>query len=174
MTSKYPGRENWYRSRYEWAKKHGKCPTHIARSAARGAIRCQECLNRLKAYLASYGPAHRKERRAYSKKYDAAITWSVHCILAARWKLDEPICQWGTLPITNPLYRAANQKSKMGLDPCDGAGHQLEIDHMDGGGRKEIRKFKGHLKMRILDGDRELDDLRLLCILHNQWNRLKE
>lgn len=87
-------------------------------------------------------------------------------IIAARWGDDEPRCRYDTLAKNHPLRTY----------PCYG---KLEIDHMNGGGSAECR-YRGpgrfttggkNFLQAIFTGERQLDDLRLLCQLHQLWNR---
>ena len=52
--------------------------------------------------------------------------------------------------------------------PCRGI---LTIDHMNGGGRKDVRGAS--LTYAIARGDRKLDDIRLLCQVHQLWNQIR-
>ena len=58
--------------------------------------------------------------------------------------------------------------------PCRG---KLTIDHMNGGGRRE-RQGKGMYRDTVIfyrainSGKRAVEDLRLLCQLHQLWNQL--
>lgn len=80
-------------------------------------------------------------------------------IIAQRWGDDETRCRFDTLSVNHPLRFA----------PCYG---DLWIDHMNGGGRVEDRKRGSNaFYMSIIEGDRTLDDLRLLCVLHQLWSR---
>jgi len=52
-------------------------------------------------------------------------------------------------------------------EPCEG---KLEIDHINGGGTKDFKeKTAYHVYREIRLGERNLDELRLLCAKHNQW-----
>jgi hypothetical protein len=50
--------------------------------------------------------------------------------------------------------------------PCYGS---IQIDHVNGGGRKELRSPKTFYH-GIVNGSRQVNDLRLLCQLHQLWN----
>ena len=53
--------------------------------------------------------------------------------------------------------------------PCVG---KLQIDHMNGGGRKETHSGSNFYRA-VRRGDRNLRDLRLLCQLHQLWNTIE-
>ena len=52
--------------------------------------------------------------------------------------------------------------------PCRGV---LTLDHINGNGRKDARGSS--LAYAILKGDRKMDDIRLLCQLHQLWNQIR-
>lgn len=69
-----------------------------------------------------------------------------------------PRCRADTLPDSHPLK----------LVPCYG---KLQIDHINGGGSKELQKGSDRFIRGIANGIRSASDLRLLCLLHQLWNR---
>lgn len=80
-------------------------------------------------------------------------------IIAQTYEDDLPRCRIDLTPNT-PVS---------GL-PCRG---RLTIDHMNGGGGKETRTALGLFK-DIIDGVRDVSDLRILCTLHQLWNQITE
>ena len=82
--------------------------------------------------------------------------------VAEHWGDSEPRCRFDTLPAGNPLREIQ----------CDG---RLEVDHMKGDGTQEYRGGGdgGGLMRQIARGRRTMDDLRILCELHQLWNRLQ-
>ena len=94
-------------------------------------------------------------RRAAAKRRQKALF-----VIARRWDDEEPRCRVDTLPEGHPLKK----------HDCWGA---LEIDHLNGGGARERRagKDSGPAIVRaITNGTRKVDDLRILCRLHQLWN----
>ena len=77
-------------------------------------------------------------------------------MIAHRWSDGAPRCRKDTLPVEHLLRNC----------PCYGP---LQIDHMNGGGSKE--RQHGAFVNSIVTGERSLLDLRILCLLHQLWNR---
>ena len=130
-------------------------------------------------YMKAYREANREKIKAYSKVY-SKVYYKVNCektkarskayrkannekvkgyrermrdlellIIAQRWEDDVPRCR---ADLTSGLKETAACSTK------------LQIDHMNGGGRQEgYRRQQG-----VVNGTRELDDLRILCELHQQ------
>jgi len=112
------------------------------------------------AYGAVYYEAHKKERAAYRKTHKKEIAatnaacfnlrQSIEAIIIAQiWGDEVPRCRADLTP-------------EILVVPCLGL---LQIDHMYGGGGKEGGTQSRML--RVIDGSRELDDLRILCERHN-------
>lgn len=110
-------------------------------------------------YYKTYRKTHRKECLASARLTHQRIRFRALSIVAQRWGDDEPRCRFDTLPIDHPL----------GSHQCFG---QLQIDHMNGGGSRELAQYRSSTRLlnRIWDGDRDLSDLRILCQLHQLWN----
>src|SRR3990167_5167096 len=98
-----------------------------------------------KKELAAYRETHKKETMAYYKlrKSTEAI------IIAQRWDDEVPRCRADLTPGLLEI-------------PCKG---RLQIDHINGGGKKEGQP--SYRTQGVINGTRELDDLRILCERHN-------
>ena len=143
---------------YEELKREGKCPSHPLRDAIPGKILCEKCGIRSKKYYkknrdnmrligAAYYVAHKEEIKARMSARYFELT-SLEMVIVAQIHGDEvPRCR-------------ADLTSELLDTPCHGA---LQIDHINGGGNEE----PWWIRVRgILDGTRGLDDLRVLCALH--------
>lgn len=103
--------------------------------------------------------AGRITRSGINRRWRTKTRKQAMLVIALRWGDQVPRCRADTLPIEHAL-RAL---------PCYG---RLEIDHINGGGNREWKKYKGDPFYRaIVNGERKPDDLRILCILHQLWNR---
>lgn len=108
-------------------------------------------------YYKEYRKTHNRETLAAARLTRERNKIRAQTIVSQRWGNDEPRCRYDTLPIDNPLRTHS----------CFG---QLQLDHMNGGGMAEYQKGPSWLFTRILNGERSLDDLRILCQLHQLWN----
>lgn len=120
-----------------------------------------------------YRESHQEQSRAYSRKYKSrhlekekerlrAVSQSVRqralLRIARYWGDAFPRCRFDTLPEGHPLRKL----------PCYGA---LEIDHINGGGRQEaLRNGRTATAQFVARGTRGVEDLRILCRLHQLWN----
>lgn len=107
----------------------------------------------------AYYQAHRKELRAKDRNANRRIRVLALERVAKRWGDTQPRCRFDTLPDGHPLKN----------HPCYG---ELQIDHMNGGGNREVKFFKFHapINRMVADGRRAVHDLRILCRLHQLWN----
>jgi len=97
--------------------------------------------------------------RGEQRDYNREIRLTAMKTIAASFGDDEPKCRYETLPEGHVLKEHI----------CYG---RLEIDHINGGGSEERRTKKGSILQRdIAFGRRSVDDLRILCQLHQLWNR---
>jgi hypothetical protein len=103
----------------------------------------------LNAYSATYYLSHKEEAKTYGVEYRAMLGSLEMVIVAQACGDDTPRCR-------------ADLSPRLFDVPCRGA---LQIDHINGGGRKEHR---GKRVRGVINGQRGLDDLRILCELH-QW-----
>ncbi len=105
-------------------------------------------------YLQRYWTEHKQELMAKQRAYAAKTR--AHCmeIIAQRWGDAVPRCRFDTLPENHPLRHA----------PCYG---KLQADHMNGDGAKDRRNFY----CAVASGKRGVEDLRVLCRLHQLWNQ---
>lgn len=108
-------------------------------------------------YYKKYRKAHHEETLTAARLVRARNRLVAMTIVAQRWGDDEPRCRFDTLPETHSLRTQA----------CFG---QLQIDHMRGGGTVEYERGPFWLFTKIRSGERKLDDLRILCQLHQLWN----
>lgn len=130
---------------------------------------CKRCWpDKMKTYYQVHKNEWRKRGRRYRKsglekewrtRYTRRARKRALETIAKEWGLPKPKCQIGLTPNvpTSDL-------------PCLG---QLQIDHINGGGGKERRRF-GMVHLRINAGKRKLDDLRILCQLHQLWNQIRQ
>lgn len=133
-------------------RKNGRCVNHPNEIPLLGRPRCQRCLDNYKRHWEKHGRSRQ------------SIRWRAIYEMAKKTvaeKYGRPIeCMWDTLPIGNPLRE----------HKCEG---RLEIDHVNGDGYKEHREnWFGSFCPAIVTGARSTDDLRLLCLLHQLWNRI--
>ena len=102
---------------------------------------------RAKAYYSTH-PEKKKKKTALAKIYSRTQRALEIIIVAQRWGDDIPRCRSDLTP-------------GLSVISCFGA---LQIDHINGGGRKELMaRNRSHA---VINGTRALDDLRILCELH--------
>jgi hypothetical protein len=71
------------------------------------------------------------------------------------------------------LLKVGNKCAVCGCDDVE----LLEINHVNGGGKKEVREMFGGIVASfyraILNGERSTKGLNVLCVLHNQLDRVE-
>lgn len=112
---------------------------------------------KMRKWAKTYRDRYPDKVRAYREKRNAEWKRAAYLKIAEHWGDLEPRCRIDLTPNT-PVSDL----------PCRG---DLEIDHINGGGRKE-RRSGVLLYKDIAIGRRESDDLRVLCELHQLWNRI--
>jgi hypothetical protein len=143
-------REYNRRKQREWRKANPETVREKAREAyRRNPERMREAASR-------YAKRHPERMREKHRKQTANKRARAVSRIARRWGDSVPRCRYDTLPGNHPLRNL----------PCFG---RLEIDHMKGDGNRE--RHRNRMTQSIASGKRGVHDLRLLCTLHNLWNR---
>lgn len=96
---------------------------------------------------------NKKRHGENAAKYRKRLRIKALKLVAEHWGDDIPRCRVDSLPHNHHLFNVE----------CFG---QLQIDHMNGDGNHE----SGFVLYRNIVRGRLLNDLRVLCALHNLWN----
>ncbi len=112
---------------------------------------------RIRAYQKAYGEKNSERIRVYQRAYNKRMQDTTQAMIAAYHNRSLE-CMLDLTP------RAQTYGLVLQTVSCAGP---LEIDHINGGGSRDSLS----LWRRIVHGQRQLDDLRLLCWVHNTLYR---
>jgi len=136
---------------------------------------CKECTRK---YCKEYRNKHPEANREYRKEY----------YKQNREKVRECAKEHYIRNRDNILRYTKNYRAKRKLEIlqkisglekpiCSNCGCDdlrfLEVNHINGGGRLEDKKFKNLLYNRIINGKRKVDDLNVLCKMCNSLHYLQ-
>lgn len=105
-----------------------------------------------------------RKGRDSRRRFDRCLGIRARSKIAAFWNRPEE-CMLDLTP------KATLYGVRLDTFPCAGP---LEIDHMGGGGTREHHNGRRLLFRKILSGRRDINDLRLLCFVHNRLYRPSE
>lgn len=137
---------------------------------------CKECV---KKYSKEYRVKHRKKIKEYNKRRYKKNPEKMKEIMKKSYiKNREKRIEYRKEYMKKIKLKTLQKISKQKRPQCANCGcgdiRFLEINHINGGGRKEYKKIKTSFYNYILNGNRKINDLNVLCKVCNTLHYIQK